>query len=161
MFGDPVHNNKGWRTDSVENLCKEIYGGGTPSKSHDEYYTEGNIPWVSSKDMKKDVITDSQNHIYWYGLSINHSENTRRLKEQLPAENRLVFDREPLLSAVWCCLPSDVTYRTMFVCRLFICQRVKIPCVISDNQVSVRKWMFSWRRSNRNNVHRNYSLFRM
>jgi type I restriction enzyme S subunit len=64
MFGDPVHNNKGWRTDSVENLCKEIYGGGTPSKSHDEYYTEGNIPWVSSKDMKKDVITDSQNHIY-------------------------------------------------------------------------------------------------
>ncbi len=60
MFGDPVHNDKGWNTDSVENLCKEIFGGGTPSKSHLEYYENGNIPWVSSKDMKTDVITESQ-----------------------------------------------------------------------------------------------------
>ena len=68
LFGDAVHNNKGWRTDSVENLCKEIYGGGTPSKSHDEYYKDGDIPWISSKDMKTDVITDSQIHITQLGV---------------------------------------------------------------------------------------------
>lgn len=37
MFGDAIYNNKEWQTDTVEKLCKEIYGGGTPSKSHPEY----------------------------------------------------------------------------------------------------------------------------
>ena len=60
MFGDPVINDKKWPTVSVENLCDEIYGGGTPSKAHEEYYENGDIPWVSSKDMKTDVVTDSQ-----------------------------------------------------------------------------------------------------
>ena len=68
MFGDPVHNDKNWETNTVENLCKEIYGGGTPSKSHREYYDNGDIPWVSSKDMKSDVISDSQIHITQLGV---------------------------------------------------------------------------------------------
>ena len=38
LFGDAIHNDKGWENDTVEKLCKEIYGGGTPSKSHPEYY---------------------------------------------------------------------------------------------------------------------------
>ncbi len=68
LFGDPVHNDKGWETDTVENLCKKIYGGGTPSKVHPEYYEEGDIPWVSSKDMKTDVLTDSQIKINQLGV---------------------------------------------------------------------------------------------
>ena len=68
MFGDAVHNDKGWETDTVESLCEEIYGGGTPSKSHPEYYEDGNIPWVSSKDMKADVISDSQIKINQLGI---------------------------------------------------------------------------------------------
>ena len=69
MFGDPVHNDKGWATDFVEGLCKEIYGGGTPSKSHPEYYENGNIPWVSAKDMKTEILTDSQIHINEEGVA--------------------------------------------------------------------------------------------
>ena len=56
MFGDSVSNEKGWKVDTVESLCKEIYGGGTPSKAHPEYYEDGDIPWVSSKDMKTDLF---------------------------------------------------------------------------------------------------------
>ena len=62
MFGDPISNNKGWSTASLTDICSRIYGGGTPSKSHPEYF-EGSIPWVSPKDMKSDVITDSIDHI--------------------------------------------------------------------------------------------------
>ena len=69
LFGDPVINDKGWVTDSVEKLCKEIYGGGTPSKLHPEYYENGNIPWVSSKDMKTDILVDSQIHINEDGVA--------------------------------------------------------------------------------------------
>ena len=68
MFGDPVHNSKGWEMNSVEEICTSIYGGGTPSKSHPEYYENGDIPWVSSKDMKADVLYDSQIHINKLGL---------------------------------------------------------------------------------------------
>ena len=68
MFGDPIHNDKGWKTSTVEDACDEIYGGGTPSKSHPEYYEDGDIPWVSSKDMKTDVIHDSQIHINQFGV---------------------------------------------------------------------------------------------
>ena len=68
MFGDAIHNAKGWQTDTVDKLCREIYGGGTPSKSHPEYYEDGDIPWVSSKDMKTDVLMDSQIKINQLGV---------------------------------------------------------------------------------------------
>ena len=68
MFGDPVHNEKHWETSTVEDACDEIYGGGTPSKSHPEYYENGDIPWISSKDMKSDVLYDSQIRINQLGI---------------------------------------------------------------------------------------------
>lgn len=37
-------------------------GGGTPAK-HVARYWSGNIPWVSAKDMRSDVITDTIDHI--------------------------------------------------------------------------------------------------
>ena len=69
MFGEPVSNDKGWVKDSVERLCREIYGGGTPSKSHPEYYEGGEIPWITSKDMKTDILIDSQIHINEDGVA--------------------------------------------------------------------------------------------
>ncbi|MCR5743293.1 MAG: restriction endonuclease subunit S [Lachnospiraceae bacterium] len=68
LFGNPIHNEKGWDTAAVETVCKEIFGGGTPSKSHPEYYENGDIPWVSSKDMKTDVLTESQIYINQKGI---------------------------------------------------------------------------------------------
>ena len=62
MFGDPISNAMHWETVVLTSACKKIYGGGTPSKSHPEYF-EGDIPWVSPKDMKTAVITDSIDHI--------------------------------------------------------------------------------------------------
>ena len=62
MFGDPLKNTMNWDQKCITDICNNIYGGGTPSKSHPEYF-EGNIPWVSPKDMKSDMIYDSQDHI--------------------------------------------------------------------------------------------------
>ncbi|MFR3515456.1 restriction endonuclease subunit S [Veillonella parvula] len=62
LFGDPVLNEKGWNLTSLESVCQSIYGGGTPSKKIKEYYM-GTIPWVTSKDMKSDIIVDSIEHI--------------------------------------------------------------------------------------------------
>ncbi len=61
MFGDPATNPKGWPTAELGNLFNMV-GGGTPSKSVSEYWA-GDIPWVSPKDMKYDVIQDTEDHI--------------------------------------------------------------------------------------------------
>lgn len=61
MFGDPATNPKGWPAEKLGALF-DVNGGGTPSKSIPEYWT-GNIPWVSPKDMKSDVLLDTEDHI--------------------------------------------------------------------------------------------------
>ena len=61
MFGDPATNPMGWPTNRLD-FWFEVVGGGTPSKANNEYW-KGNIPWVSPKDMKVDVIQDTEDHI--------------------------------------------------------------------------------------------------
>ncbi len=39
-----------------------FFGGGTPSKDNLDYWS-GDIPWVSPKDMKRDLIYDTEDHI--------------------------------------------------------------------------------------------------
>jgi len=60
MFGDPST----WTDASTELLGSlvNIQSGGTPSKKNPDYW-DGDIPWVSPKDMKQDIIFDSIDHI--------------------------------------------------------------------------------------------------
>ncbi|MGU9947264.1 restriction endonuclease subunit S, partial [Lactobacillus delbrueckii subsp. bulgaricus] len=62
MFGDPIKNPRRWKELKLKEGCESILGGGTPSKSHPEYFV-GKIPWVTPKDMKKKIIRDSSDHI--------------------------------------------------------------------------------------------------
>ena len=38
-------------------------GGGTPSKANAAFWANGTVPWVSPKDMKVDVIGDTEDFI--------------------------------------------------------------------------------------------------
>ena len=42
--------------------CATLLSGGTPSKSRNDYW-EGDLPWVSCKDMKVDRIYDAEDHL--------------------------------------------------------------------------------------------------
>lgn len=48
--------------------CGKVIGGGTPSKQRADYW-DGDIPWVSAKDMKAFFLTDSGLKITKRGLS--------------------------------------------------------------------------------------------
>lgn len=50
------------------NDCGTWSGGGTPSTSHQEYWENGNILWITSKDMKVKYITSSQKMVNEYGI---------------------------------------------------------------------------------------------
>jgi len=61
MFGDPITNPKGWPTESLTSVCY-CYSGGTPSKSNTTYW-DGHLPWFSPKDLKRDDLFDSEDHV--------------------------------------------------------------------------------------------------
>lgn len=67
MFGDPMQNEKGWQQTTISEICQQIQGGGTPSKSNPEYYF-GDIPWVTPKDMKSEIISESIDHVSLVGV---------------------------------------------------------------------------------------------
>lgn len=51
----------GWETKTLGKVCKFI-GGGTPSKQNPAFWG-GNFPWVSPKDMKSEIVSDSIDHV--------------------------------------------------------------------------------------------------
>jgi type I restriction enzyme S subunit len=57
---------EGW----AETLIKyeaSFFGGGTPSKDELQYWS-GEIPWVSPKDMKRELIFDTEDHVTELGV---------------------------------------------------------------------------------------------
>ena len=51
-----------WEVKKIKFFCK-FNGGGTPSKDNLKFWENGNIPWVSPKDMKSDRINKTQDYI--------------------------------------------------------------------------------------------------
>jgi type I restriction enzyme S subunit len=52
----------GWRWERLGDVG-EWFGGGTPSKAVVDYWTDGDIPWISPKDMKRFDLDDTEDHI--------------------------------------------------------------------------------------------------
>ena len=68
MFGDPITNEKGWEVKKLGKLCITS-SGGTPSKTHKEYYEGGNIPWLRSGEVAQGYIYHTEMHITEEGLN--------------------------------------------------------------------------------------------
>ena len=68
MFGDPVTNEKGWEVKKLGEVCKTS-SGGTPSKSHSEYYEGGIIPWLRSGEVNQMYISKTELFITEEGLA--------------------------------------------------------------------------------------------
>ena len=49
---------KGWQKKNLGDLC-DVVGGGTPPKDKPAFYS-GDIPWATVRDMRQDVITETE-----------------------------------------------------------------------------------------------------
>ena len=58
---------EGWTYKKVGDVFK-TYSGGTPIKSHKEYYENGDIPWIRSGEVCRKYITESEMFITQAGL---------------------------------------------------------------------------------------------
>lgn len=79
---------QGWVLTKLNDVLLKIVGGGTPSKSIASYY-QGNIPWMTVKDMKSFIIKDTVDHISSEAVS-NSSTNI------IPAGTPIVATRMSL-----------------------------------------------------------------
>lgn len=58
---------KTWPIYKLEDVCKEIYSGGTPSTKHPEFWG-GNLKWLSSGETSQKFIYDTQRKITKEGV---------------------------------------------------------------------------------------------
>lgn len=58
---------KGWKEGIIEDIAK-VSSGGTPSRKKDSYWVNGTIPWVTTAEVKFNVITDTEQKITEEGL---------------------------------------------------------------------------------------------
>jgi type I restriction enzyme S subunit len=61
IFGRPDEWTSSDNASPLASLV-EIHSGGTPSKKNPDFW-EGEVPWISPKDMKQDILYDSAEHI--------------------------------------------------------------------------------------------------
>lgn len=61
MFGDPTTNPKQWPIQRLGDVVQSV-SGGTPAKARPEFWN-GDLPWVSPKDMKRDEIVNAEDHV--------------------------------------------------------------------------------------------------
>ena len=59
---------KEWEIKILGDIC-ETSSGGTPSKSHPEYYEDGNIPWLRSGEISQGHIYETELYITEEGLN--------------------------------------------------------------------------------------------
>ena len=72
MFGDPASNSKRLREKPLGEAVS-LTGGGTPSKTNLAYWN-GDISWVSPKDMGEPILSDTADHIT--KIAVNESSTT-------------------------------------------------------------------------------------
>jgi len=94
---------KGWPTKTLGEVC-QFRGGGTPSKAVESFW-RGDIPWVSPKDMKFDVISDSIDHISEEAIE-------RSATSLIPKDSVLMVVRSGILART---VPIAITGRDLTI----------------------------------------------
>ncbi|MDP2364875.1 MAG: restriction endonuclease subunit S, partial [Ignavibacteria bacterium] len=59
---------KHWRKEKIFRAAEFVTSGGTPKSTNEEYYYDGNIPWIQSGDLNDGYITETEKKITNDGL---------------------------------------------------------------------------------------------
>ena len=71
MFVDGIDKEnlpEGWRMGTIGEFCKEMKSGGTPSRSHNEYWDKKDYPWLKSGEVHNNIVVDVEEYISEIGL---------------------------------------------------------------------------------------------
>lgn len=71
MFVDGIDKEnlpEGWRRGKIQDFCKEMKSGGTPSRNHNEYWDKQDYPWLKSGEVRNNIISSIEEYISQSGL---------------------------------------------------------------------------------------------
>ncbi|MBX3278112.1 MAG: restriction endonuclease subunit S [Acidobacteria bacterium] len=107
LFGDPLTNPKGWPRKNLGQIASFI-GGGTPRRDFPAYY-EGDICWATSKDMKGEILRDTQEHITEEAIANSATKLVMPGTIMIVVKSKILMHTLPvLISAVPTCFGQDL-----------------------------------------------------
>ncbi|HGG63736.1 MAG TPA: restriction endonuclease subunit S [Rhodobacteraceae bacterium] len=59
---------EGWEEVQIKDFCLRVESGGTPSRKEAKYWENGTVPWLTSGEVRKPIITRTDNFISNLGL---------------------------------------------------------------------------------------------
>ena len=71
MFVDSInkeHLPEGWKMGTIQEFCKEMKSGGTPNRSHYEFWNRYDYPWLKSGEVHNNIIINVEEYISQDGL---------------------------------------------------------------------------------------------
>lgn len=71
MFVDGIDKNnlpEGWRMGTIKDFCKEMTSGGTPSRTHSEYWNSKDYRWLKTGEVQNNIVLDTEEYISAKGL---------------------------------------------------------------------------------------------
>lgn len=71
MFVDGIDKEnlpEGWRMGTIEEFCKDIVSGGTPSRTHSEYWDSKDYRWLKTGEVQNNIVLDTEEYISAEGL---------------------------------------------------------------------------------------------
>ena len=107
FFGDPAGNPKGLPTIPLGEIARFV-GGGTPSRAVAAYYS-GEICWATSKDMKGELLRDTQEHITEQAIKESATNLVQSGTILVVVKSKILMHRLPVLIAtVPTCFGQDL-----------------------------------------------------
>ena len=73
----------GWEVGTVKQLAERIHNGGTPKRSEPTYWNPGEVPWLTSAEVRQSFVLETENFISQVGLA-------RSSAKVIPARSILV-----------------------------------------------------------------------
>lgn len=59
---------KNWVTSTVKNMSTKVISGGTPNRKIEDYWINGDIPWLKTKEIDNNIILKTEEYITEEGL---------------------------------------------------------------------------------------------
>ena len=60
---------KGWKIRTINHCCEKIFNGGTPKRNIEEYWNANEIPWLTSGEVRENIIIKTSNYISKQGFN--------------------------------------------------------------------------------------------
>ena len=96
-----------WKKVKLSDVCFSAYSGGTPYRRNDEYYKNGLIPWLNTKEIIFNRIYKTENYITELGFKNSSAKwvpvNSVIIAMYGATAGRVAINKIPLTTNQACC----------------------------------------------------------